>query len=240
LTETCRTSKECARDYPDLPRALSQAVAALERSPVSASVRGNKVVVDGAALLRVLRSLVSSHDPEAVGQVPRIVDRALDGDVRAVASALGADPGMCIGYLPRCDEPPSLGSYLSFTCADASAALEVPDAYAAAFGAADPYSEACRAWHVEVAGDPPAPVTTDVPSLVLRGQYDAFSPLDLIRQVNTAMPRAQVVLVPQFGHDVFGVDCLRDARNRWLLRPHDHLVSSDCLKTIPTPTFATR
>ena len=48
------------------------------------------------------------------------------------------------------------------------------------------------------------------------------------------------MLVPRFGHDVFGVDCLRDARNRWLLRPQDHLVSSDCLKTIPTPTFATR
>jgi pimeloyl-ACP methyl ester carboxylesterase len=240
LTETCRTSKECAHDYPDLPRALSQAVAALERSPVPALVRGNKVVVDGAALLRVLRSLVSSHDPEAVGQVPRIVYRALDGDVGAVASALASDPGMCIGYLPRCDEPASLGSYLSFTCPDAPTAPEVPDAYAAAFGAADPYLEACRAWHVEAAGDPPNPVTTDVRSLVLRGHYDAFSPLDLVRQVNRVMPRAQVVLVPRFGHDVFGVDCLRDARNRWLLRPQGRLVFSDCLKTIPTPTFATR
>jgi pimeloyl-ACP methyl ester carboxylesterase len=240
LTETCRASKDCARDYPDLPRALSQAVAALERSPVSASVRGNKVVVDGAALLRVLRSLVSSHDPEAVGQVPQIVDRALDGNVRAVASTLAADPGLCIGYLPRCDEPPSLGSYLSFICPDAPTSLEVPSVYAAAFGEADPYLEACRAWDIQAAGDPPAPVTTDVPTLVLRGNYDAFSPLDLIRQVNTAMPRAQMVLVPHFGHDVFGVDCLRDARNRWLLHPQEDSVSSACLKTIPTPTFATR
>lgn len=240
LAETCRASKECAGDYPDLPRALSQAVTALERSPVSAVVRGNKVVVDGAALLRVVRSLVSSHDPEAVGQVPRIVYRALDGDIRAVAAALAADPGMCIGYLPRCDGQPSLGSYLSFTCPDAPTAPAVPDAYDAAFGAADPYLEACRAWHVGAAGHPPAPATTDVPSLVLRGQYDAFSPIDLVRQINTAMPRAQVVLVPRFGHDVFGVDCLRDARNRWLLHPQGHLVSSDCLKTIPTPTFARR
>jgi pimeloyl-ACP methyl ester carboxylesterase len=75
---------------------------------------------------------------------------------------------------------------------------------------------------------------------VLRGHYDAFSPLDLVRQVNRVMPRAQVVLVPRFGHDVFGVDCLRDARNRWLLRPQGRLVFSDCLKTIPTLTFATR
>lgn len=240
LTQTCRAAKECARRYPDLPGTLSQAVAALERSPVSAVVRGNKVVVDGAALLRVLRSLVSSHDPEQLGQVPQIVDRALHGNVRAVASELAADPGMCIGYLPRCDEPPSLGSYLSFTCPDAPTAPKVPDTYAAAFGEADPYLEACRAWRVDAAGDPPAPVTTDVRSLVLRGQYDAFSPLDLLRQVNTVMPLAQVVLVPRFGHDVFGVGCLRDARNRWFLHPQNDPVSSACLKTIPTPTFATR
>jgi pimeloyl-ACP methyl ester carboxylesterase len=107
LTKACRASKECARDYPDLPRALSQAVAALGRSPVSAVVRGEKVVVDGAALLRVLRTLLSSHDPQAVGRVPRIVYRALDGDIRAVASALAADPGRAVmsrpasGYISR-------------------------------------------------------------------------------------------------------------------------------------------
>jgi pimeloyl-ACP methyl ester carboxylesterase len=139
LTETCRASKECEREYPDLPRVLSQAVAALERSPVSASVRGNDVVVDGAALVRVVRSIVSSHDPVAVGQVPRIVYRALDRDVRAVASELASDPGMCIGYLPLCDKPRSLGAYLSFTCPEAPTSLEVPGVYAGAFGEADPY-----------------------------------------------------------------------------------------------------
>jgi pimeloyl-ACP methyl ester carboxylesterase len=240
LTETCRGSKECGRQYPDLQGTLTEAAAALERSPVSASVRGKDVVVDGAALVRVVRSLVSSHDPEAVGQVPRIVYRALDGEVGAVASEIASDSGMCVGYLPLCDRPRSLGAYLSFTCSDASMSPQGADRYTGAFGEADPYWAACRAWGIGPGGDHPAPVAADVPSLVLRGDYDAFSPLDLVQGVKTAMPRAQVVLVPRFGHDVFGLECLRDARNAWLLHPRNDLEYSACFQTIPTPTFATR
>jgi pimeloyl-ACP methyl ester carboxylesterase len=240
LTETCTESKECRREYPYLRRALSRAVAALERSPVSASVRGTDVVVDGAALARVIRSLISSHDAEAVGQVPRIVYRALDGDVGAVASELASDPGMCVGYLPVCDQPRSLGAYLSFTCPDALTPQQGPDVYGAAFGEAHPYRAACRAWGIESGGDQPTPVAAEVPSLVLRGDYDAFSPLDLVQEVKTAMPRAQVVLVPRFGHDVFGLECLRDARNAWLLHPRGDLEYSACIQTIPAPTFAPR
>lgn len=240
LTETCGASKECERHYPELQGVLSEAAAELEQTPISAAVDGDEVVVDGAALIRVVRSLVSSHDAEAVAQVPRIVYGALDGDVRAVASELASDPGMCIGYLPLCDGPRSLGAYLSFTCPDAPTAPKVPDVYAGTFGAADPYLGACRAWGIEPGDDHPAPVTTDVPSLVLRGEYDAFSPLDLVQQVNTTMPNAHVVRVPQFGHDVFGVDCLRDARNSWLLHPRSDPVYAACLQTIPAPTFARR
>lgn len=75
---------------------------------------------------------------------------------------------------------------------------------------------------------------------MLRGEYDAFSPLDLVQRVNTTMPNAHIVLVPHFGHDVFGVDCLRDARNSWLMHLQSDPVYSACLQSIPTPTFATR
>jgi pimeloyl-ACP methyl ester carboxylesterase len=238
LVETCRASKECKQEYPDLERAFSQATAALERSPLSASVRGREVVVDGAALARVVRTLLSSHD--APGRVPRLVYGVLDGDVGAVASELASDPGMCIGYLPVCDRPRSLGAYLSFTCPDASLPSKGADVYAGAFGETDPYWAACQAWGIEPMGADPAPVTTDVPSLVLRGDYDAFSPLDLVEQARATMPNAHVVLVPRFGHDVFGVECLRDARNAWLLDPQSDPDYSACLETIPTLKFATR
>lgn len=240
LAETCRASKGCDRRYPHLERALSQAAAALDRSPITLSVNGRTVVVDGGALLRVVRDMVSG-DQESAGSVPQVVYGALDGNVQAVAQHLAEDPyGMCSGYLPRCGEVPlSLGAYLSFTCSDAPASPEVSGVYAEAFGEADPYLGACRAWGVEPGGDHPAPVRTDVPVLVLRGAYDVFSPLDLVRHATANMPNAHVVLVPNLGHDVFayGYDCLRDARNTWLLHPQDAPDFAACLQTIPPPTF---
>jgi pimeloyl-ACP methyl ester carboxylesterase len=239
LTETCRQSKRCGREYPDLQRTLFKAVAALERSPISVRVRGTDVVVDGAPLARVVRSLISSHDAYAVGQVPRIVYRAFDRHVGTVASELASDPGMCVGYLPLCDAPRSLGAYLSFTCPDVSPPRRA-GVYGGAFGETHPYLAACRAWGIEPGGDNGVPVRADVPALVLRGEYDAFSPLDLVQQINATMPRAHVVLVPHFGHDVFGVECLREARNAWLLDPQDPPEYSTCLPAIPTPTLSAR
>jgi pimeloyl-ACP methyl ester carboxylesterase len=239
LAETCRAAKSCNRQYPHLERALSQAVAALDRSPITSSVYGVTVVVDGGALVRVVRRMVSG-DQESAGSVPQVVYRALDGNVRAVAEELADDPGMCAGYLPNCGEDPlSLGAYLSFTCSDAPASLEGSSVYTEAFGEAHPYLGACRAWGVEPGGDHTAPVRTDVPVLVLRGAYDAFSPFDLVRQATANMPNAHVVLVPHLGHDVFagGHNCLRDTRNSWLLHPQDAPDFAACLQTIPPPTF---
>jgi pimeloyl-ACP methyl ester carboxylesterase len=239
LAEACRTSKNCDRRYPHLERALSQAAAALDRSPIRSPVNGRTVVVDGGALIRVVRHLVSG-DREEEGSVPHVVYRALHANVRAVAEELASDPGMCVGYRPRCGEPTSLGAYLSFTCSGALASLEGSGVYADAFGEADPYLGACRAWGVSPGDDHPAPVRTDVPTLVLRGAYDAFSPLDLVRHATANMPNAHVVLVPHLGHDVFewGYDCLTDTRNSWLLHPQDAPDFTGCLETIPPPDFS--
>lgn len=241
LTETCGASQQCQRQYPALSGALAEAAAALERSPISASVKGEDVVVDGAAFVRVVRHLLSDSGAEAWGVVPRIVYRALDGDVRRVASELVSDPGMCIGYFPRCTDPISLGTYLSFTCPDAPASREGPDPYAEGFGEADPYLIACHAWRIEPNDERPAPVKTDVPVLLLRGEYDGFSPLSLVRRAKTTMPNAHVVLVPHLGHDVLGhVGCLREVRSAWLLHPQNDPKYSACLETITAPTFAKR
>lgn len=239
LAETCAASVGCAHRYPHLEQALSRAVAALDRSPVAVWVNGSRVVVDGGALMRVVRQLVSS-DQEAEGSLPQLVSSALHGNVHAVARELADDPGICVGYVPRCGEDPlSLGAYLSFTCPDAPASIEGPGVYTEAFGEADPYLGACRAWGVEPGGDHAAPVRTDVPALVLRGAYDAFSPLDAVRRATATMPNAHVVLVPYLGHDVFayGQDCLRDVRNRWFTHPQNAPDFAACLQTIHPPAF---
>lgn len=238
LAKDCRVSEPCRSRYPDVERALAEATGARERSPVSTSVQGTDVVVDGAALVRAVRHVLSSEDREARALVPRMVYDALTGRVRAVASVLASDPGMCVGYLPRCDQPRSLGAYLSFTCADAPTSLPEASVRSIAFGSADPYAAACRAWGMRARGSARAAVPSGVPMLVLRGEYDAYSPLDLVREAAATTRGPRVVFVPHLGHDVFAdSECLREARNRWLLNPRTATDFSACFRTIDPPRF---
>lgn len=236
LTAACQRDRACARAFPDLDRALEEAVSKLDRSPRSTRDEGTTVLVDGAALRRVVRHLLSFHELRAWGTIPSTVYAALDGDVRGLAGLLSDDPGMCIGFVPRCIHPRSVGAYLSFTCPDVLAsAADLPDG---TFGSEDPYVAACEAWTDESSEEPAAPVSTDVPVLVLRGEYDSFSPLDLVEQAPATMPNAHVILAPYLGDDVFGTyDCMRESRNRWWQDPTVEPDFTACIESIPPPDF---
>jgi pimeloyl-ACP methyl ester carboxylesterase len=234
LVRTCRASRRCERRHPDLRHALAEAVKALDRSPVRTNVHGHAIAIDGAALVRVIRQQLSDSAAQA-DKVPEILDGALDGNVGAVASTLAPDRGMCIGYLPRCGGGRSLGAYLSFTCANGYSS---PHGRTTAFGEADPYVSACRAWDVEPEPARRTAVTTRAPALVLRGEYDAFTPLGPIHDARATLPNAHVVMVPRTGHQVLGhVDCLREARSAWLVHPRSDPAVAGCLRNLPAATF---
>jgi pimeloyl-ACP methyl ester carboxylesterase len=236
LVAACQRDRVCARTYPDLDRALTEAAVQLDRSPRMSRSEGTAVIVDGAALQRVVRHLLSFHELRAWGSIPSIVYDALDGDVRTVAQQLAADPGMCIGYIPRCIHPRSVGAYLSFTCPDVLSAVgALPEG---TFGSGDPYVAACDAWAVEASSGASPALSTQVPVLVLRGEYDSFSPLDLVEQTPATMPNAHVILAPFLGNDVFGTyDCMRESRNRWWQDPSGEPDFTACIDSIPPPTF---
>ena len=101
--------------------------------------------------------------------------------------------------------------------------------YGEAFGAADPYRAACRVWDLPSDAGRAPPIRTEVPVLVLQGQYDAFSSVTLVPQTTETMPNAQLVTVPGTGHDVLEDGCLRDARNDWLLHPGSAPQVEGCL-----------
>jgi pimeloyl-ACP methyl ester carboxylesterase len=249
LVRSCDQNRRCAEAYPDVIGAFEEAVERLDASPRrvedEVGVDRRSVVVHGGAFVRTIRHLLSFNDARSHGSIPRLVYDALDGDVEAVASLLARDAGMCIGYLPRCAFPTSLGTYLSLTCTGQApfvdvAALEMADrqpGFAQAYGR-NPYLAACEVWNVEpVDAAAHEPVRSDVPALILWGEYDAFTPVDPVERAPETLTNAQVISVPYLGQDVFGTyDCIRDIRNAWL-PTLDPSPDTSCLATIPAPSF---
>lgn len=152
---------------------------------------------------------------------------------------------MCLGYLPRCNYPTSIGAFLSFTCSGQAPFVEAAALERAASGVGfaeaygnNPYLAACDVWDVK-AVDPAAhaAVRSNVPALIMWGEYDAFAPLDPIERAPETLTNANVISVPHLGQDVFGTyDCTREIRNAWL-PTLDPSADTDCLATIPAPEF---
>lgn len=245
LARTCRRDPICREAYPDVVGTFEEALARLDASPETVVVDQSPVVVDGGGFVRAMRHLLSFNDAGAWGAIPRLVYDGREGDVETIASILAGDPGMCIGYLPRCTFPISLGAYLSFVCTGQAPFVDrgvLEDAttdvgFAEAYGR-NPYLDACEVWDVE-AVDAAAhdPVRSDVPTLIMWGEYDAFTPFDPVERASQTLPNATVISVPHLGQDVFGTyDCPRDIRNEWL-PTLDPSPDTACLSTIPAPTF---
>lgn len=254
----CAEDEQCDRVYPNLEDAFADAVERLDRDPIAIHVEDStaavqaghpiRVLVDGSAFLRMTRNLISDADLDLVPQLPGTIYAALEGDLALVARALSEDLDICAGYLPNCTlgYTFSHGAFYSTLCRDMvpfvdrqaiRASVAGEPAWVEAYDA-NPYADVCDVWGVEP-GDPEVhePVTSDVPILIFRGQFDAYSDRDLIDRSLRSLSAAQVVHVAHEGHDIKrDVECYRSVRRAWLDDPTAR-VEPGRLRRVPPPEF---
>jgi pimeloyl-ACP methyl ester carboxylesterase len=152
---------------------------------------------------------------------PVVVEEALKGRYRALiglARAAGSldslgtlrdfSPGLFAATL--CEESPTAwdrSADLATRRAQMEAALAaVPDA------AVDPFDRiaaqkaglwpVCGGWPAPAVPRPPLPALPDVPFLLLSGELDLRTPLEGARRLAAALPDAELVTEPGWGHDV--------------------------------------
>ncbi|HET6715155.1 MAG TPA: alpha/beta fold hydrolase [Actinomycetota bacterium] len=259
LFAACAKDARCDRAFPELATAFVEVITQLNADPVTVSVRRGShgidldhpvnVIVDGAAFVRAIRVMVSDGGPEGAPLVPLTVSAAHRGDLRLAARFLALDPGGCVGYLPFCEwNDYSEGTYYSFLCHD-----EVPfvdpsrlESWAAgdqgiveAFGRS-PYPDICEVWPVgktdAVANEP---VSSDIPTLIFHGAFDAYSPASLVEEAEARLSSAYLVEFPYNGHNLLAFDCPRRFRNVWVDAP-TLPPDTGCVVRMPAPRFALR
>jgi pimeloyl-ACP methyl ester carboxylesterase len=255
LTAACSLDPACNRAAPDLRAEIRAAINKLDANPETFEVSGTiaainlgraiKVVVDGAALVRIIRwSLGASGGSSAVRAV-RTVGAVMDGSLAAsdpAVVALASDIGDCLGLLVSCEEP-TLGVLYSVLCRDFAtpdpavlqADINGRPAYRDVFSPS-PLLAPCDAWHVS-----PAPpfaqngATGGVPTLVLRGVFDPYSAS--AAQVAAAVGGTTNVYsldVPNQSYNTLGyTECPRAIRNAWVDAPTAAPADTSCLAAIP-------
>ncbi len=249
LFEACRADAECAKDFPDLAASWSEAMARLDRQPLegtATALAGGRVdiLVDAGKLLRAARLALGGDGPANLSSLPAMIDAAADGRLSPALATIEASDGLfCSGYRPLCiGQGFSFGAYLSVFCRDEApfidqASLESAagdDTWLRAVFAQDPYSAACGVW--DVGASAPTvhePVDTDVPLLLIVGQFDSFSPMPIAMEAAKTFDNVHVLEIPGQTHNALGFnDCPIEIRNAWVQHPESPPVDTACLKKL--------
>lgn len=249
LFKACADQPACNERYPNLPATFEKLVRDLEAKPVTTTVKvpGNdkpvKVVLDGGALVTWLAT--ATHAAEGV---PRSLYELANGNPQRIAqqwagwrtnpkgigvASHGLTNGIfCSEWTPYESKDAAIRggqqTYPSFPRSVQAQAPQLPFLH-----------ESCDVWKVPPAAPSIRSVTTsDIPTLVLSGGFDAQTGADNGTYVAQTLSKAEVLTIPYEPHVVFATSkCAQEITVSFFENPA--APKTGCLKSLQPPEFET-
>jgi pimeloyl-ACP methyl ester carboxylesterase len=240
----CAADPECAGAFPDLESVFFDLVEQLNETPAEFEVvnqgTGEKIQAKMSGDLLLESTFGALYDAETIPYLPAVFYEAHDGYLDVLEPLLG-------DLFFRRDTI-SRGMHYSVQCAE-----EVPFGSAEAYEAAaaahpniryafenPPMLDVCDVWDVQPA-DPKEnePVVSDIPTLILAGEYDPITPPSWGAQVAENLSRGYYFTFPGVGHGAsVSDDCPFGILYAFLDNPG---VAPDgsCIGSMPGPQFYT-
>lgn len=246
LFEACASDLECGAAFPNLEanffamveRANAEPIYLRLRDPytgrmVSSPFRGDDVID------MIFQAM---YDYSMIPVIPLMMDEAAHGDYRMLATFTEL-------YLKSWAESKfSIGMYYTFDCLD-----ELPDNdYETALETAEAFPNMkqtddveaifalCPIW-VDTTEDAPLqdePVVSDIPTLVLAGEFDPITPPDWGRQVAEELPNSTFIEFPGLSHGTTLNECAGQIAAAFVDNP-DSSLPTGCQSAMGPPTFVT-
>ena len=243
LLAACAREPACHAAFPALRAAWDGLLTRLPRTvqvhdPLSGQPEAPVLTRD--AVLSLVRGAL--YSPALAAALPTAIDAAAHGRYEPLVGLGGLLQSRRGGKL-------ALGMHFSVVCAEDVPALDRPRSAALAdppgadFGTASAalYRKVCASWPrgaVPAAfySVPPTPADT----LLLAGGVDpATPPRHAARMARALGPKAQLVVVPNGGHNLLAVGCAPDLLFRYLDAPEGspilRALDAECLRRVPRP-----
>ncbi|MCP4142645.1 MAG: alpha/beta hydrolase [Chloroflexi bacterium] len=247
----CAANAECRLAYPDLEEDLRIVVAQLNEKPLQTNIFGYDEddysrSVDGVEFMSAI--LWAMRQPELLVTVPQAIERAKLGDSNIIGTILSFPLGT-VGEI-------SLGAYLSINCREqvyASTPEELGDDIASypdteevglswVYGDPNLIFSLCDAWQVEgIRPGENEALASDIPTLVMAGQYDSTTPPFFAEQVAARLSRSTLVEFPGLGHAVAfsqTSSCPEEILQDFLSAP-ESIIETSCISKMESPQFST-
>lgn len=235
----CEQSSACASGHPSLRADWAALLHGLPRyvmlqHPLSG--REERVTITRDMVLQAVRAPL--YAPSLAAALPQAISDAAQGRFQALA-------GLATVLATRKSMQPAIGMHFSVICSEDVQRIGLPaDAPGVDFGPqfARLYADVCAQWP---RGNVPDAFYTLSPSpapvLLLSGGLDPVTPARHGERVARALgAKAVHVVVPNAGHGVLGIGCIRDLLFRFVDASDDNealAVDGSCVKGLPRPPF---
>jgi pimeloyl-ACP methyl ester carboxylesterase len=230
-------TKGCAKAYPHVRRQWGELLQGLPRRVTAnhpLTGKAESFELTRAALLGLIRAPL--YAPALASALPAAIDAAANGNLSALVGLSGSMGNRKSSRL-------AMGMHFSVVCAE-----DVPRMARAGRGVgedlglldAQMYESACAFWP---RGEVPS-AFYDVPAagspvLVLSGGADPATPPRHGARIAMALGKnAQHIVVPEAGHGVMGIGCMRDVVNRFVVAGTDASAlpqDAACATRVPRP-----
>jgi pimeloyl-ACP methyl ester carboxylesterase len=227
----CANSPQCNGAYPDLRNMFYNLVQRFDKSPVTVKIQDPysgfvyKVKVNGVDMLSAV--VAGLHTSELVPVIPKAIYDTQNGDYTFLSFSLGI-PGGTYNDM-------GLGTYFATMCHEqiyATTAQELDAdlgqselikkfSLASLFGSSERVFQLCQSWGAQQ-HDPrdSLPVTADIPTLVVSGEYDPTTPVTTGQMVANDLPDNHFYVIPGMGHGAtVGNECSMKIMKEFLEDP---------------------
>ena len=231
----CNKSTACNARFPDLEATLEVTRQQLEATngPISVvdPLTGETVefVTWPDMLSNILRAGLYSR--ELIRLFPLAIERGSQGQFDSlitIASMLAQES-------PR---DLSLGMMASVLCAEDMRRLPPSDEFAKRNPLVDSMAPICEFWPSEPAAERLfEPVKSDVPALLLSGQFDPITPPRYAIEIEPNLSRSHHVIIPGGAHGVSGLGCIPEVIEAFIEDPASQDLDLDCTNDIQIAPF---
>ncbi|HET6980379.1 MAG TPA: alpha/beta fold hydrolase [Pyrinomonadaceae bacterium] len=241
----CASDEACHAAFPNLAEETKSLLAQLIKGPVEVEVQ--KPNSNDRVKVKLSRELAAEairymlYNPSAAGRVPLTIHLAAQGNFVPLAQA-------AIGYRKFLVGTGSNGMYLSVVCAEDLPWIKPGEGERMAANTflgdyrLRQQREACALWpRAEVAKDYADPVRSDVPVLILTGEWDPVTPPANGDAVAKTLKNSLHIVVPHGAHGIGGlenIDCVLGLSTQFVERGTTNGLDTTCVKTVRRKGFA--
>lgn len=241
----CAADEACNKAFPDLKNEAKAVLERLIKGPVEVEIqRPNSA---GPVKLSLSRNLAAEairymlYNPGAASRVPLVLHLAAEGNFAPLTQA-------ALNYRKMLVGTGSNGMYLTVTCAEDIPWINPAEAERLAQNTflgdyrLRQQREACALWpRATIDSEYGKPVRSDVPVLILTGEWDPVTPPSNGDYVSRTLPNSLHVVIPHGAHGLGGLqgtECIERLSTEFVARGTTRGLDTSCVKNIRRRGFA--